>query len=63
VLVVVVDVLDEQRHELAFVPDDGAVDQFVAQGWDPPFGVRVGLRRSWWCADSGDPRSGEDVIE
>ena len=40
---VVVDVLDDQRPELAFVPDDRAVQQFMAQCADPPFGARVRL--------------------
>ncbi len=44
VLVVVSDVLDEQGAELAFVPDDGSVEEFVAKGPHPPFGERVRLR-------------------
>ena len=43
VTVVLVDVLDDQRPELAFVPDDRAVQQFMAQCADPLFGVRVRL--------------------
>ncbi|MEI2697469.1 MAG: hypothetical protein V9E94_03630 [Microthrixaceae bacterium] len=43
VLVVVVDVLDEQCSELFLVPDDRAVEQFVAECADPSFGVRVRL--------------------
>lgn len=40
--VVVVDVVGEEAAELAFVPDEGAVEELVAQGPDPAFGVGVG---------------------
>ena len=43
--VVVVDVLADQRPELAFIADDRAVQQFMAQCADPPFSVRVHLGR------------------
>lgn len=41
-LVVVVDVLAEQSAELALVPDDRPVQQFVAHGAHPPLRERVG---------------------
>ena len=55
--VVVVDELAEEDAELAFVPDEGAVQELVAEGPDPSFGVGVRLRRPrlWvpetrsWC--------------
>ena len=53
--VVVVDVVDEQRPKLAFVPDDGAVEKFVTQRSDPSFGIRVGLRRAWRRHDRPHP--------
>jgi hypothetical protein len=38
---VVLDVLGEELFELSVVPDEGAVDQFVACSADPAFRVRV----------------------
>jgi len=43
-LVVVLDVLFEESFELAFVPDDRAVQEFVAKGPNPSFCIGVGLR-------------------
>lgn len=63
VLVVAVDVLDNHASELPLVPDDGAVKQFVTQGTDPSFGVRVRSGRPRQDPNCGDPRSGEDVVE
>ncbi len=61
--VVVLEVLLKKASQLAFVPDDRAVEELVAQGAYPPFGERVGL----WCpgrdADGRDPGAGEDSIE
>lgn len=37
---VVLDELDEQRPELAFVSDQGAVERFVAHGTEPAFRER-----------------------
>lgn len=48
---------------MGFVPDDGAVQELVAQGFDPSFGVRVCLRRPRWDPDRGDPGPGEDGVE
>jgi hypothetical protein len=42
--VVVLDVFLEQVSELVFVPDDGAVEEFVTESAHPSFGVCVGLR-------------------
>ena len=52
--VVVLDVFLEEASELVFVPDDGPVQEFVAQSPYPSFGVSVCLGRPWWCADCGD---------
>ena len=62
-VVVVLEVFLEQLLELVFVPDDGAVEEFVAECPDPSFGVCVGLRRPRWCSDRGDFGSGEDSVE
>jgi hypothetical protein len=43
-VVVVLDVFLEELLELVFVPDHGAVEEFVTECPDPPFGVGVGLR-------------------
>ncbi len=48
---------------MAFVPDDRAVQEFVAQGSDPPFGVRVGHRRAWRCRDRRDAVGFEHGVE
>ena len=39
--VVGVDVVGGESFELALVPDDGAVEQFAAQGPNPAFGECV----------------------
>ena len=44
IAVVVLEVFVEQLLELVFVPDDGAVEEFVTERAHPPFGVCVGLR-------------------
>ena len=43
--VVVVDVVGDESFELVLVPDDGAVEEFAAQGPDPAFRERVRDRR------------------
>ena len=53
--VVVLEVLVEQSSELAFVPDDRAVEELVAQRANPPLGERVRLRCPWRDPDRGDP--------
>jgi hypothetical protein len=45
--VVVVRVVDDEAFELVLVPDDGAVEEFPADGSDPAFGEGVGN----WCPD------------
>ena len=60
--VVVLDVFLEQPSELGFVPDDGPVQEFVAQRAHPSFGVRVCLRRARWNSDGCDAGPGEDVV-
>ena len=47
--VVVADVIHDQLFELVLVPDDGAVEEFAADGSDPPLCVGVGL----WRPDRG----------
>jgi hypothetical protein len=39
---VVVDVVDDEAFELGLVLDDGAVEEFAADGSDPAFGMAVG---------------------
>ena len=63
VVVVVIDVLDEQRVQLVFVPDDCPVGQLVAQRSDPSFGESVRLGCSWGDSYRGDSRSSEYVVE
>jgi hypothetical protein len=61
--VVVLDVFLEQSSELAFVPDDCSIQQFVAKCSNPTFCVRVGLRRSRRDPNGGDARCFEDCVE
>ncbi len=49
------DVLDEQPPELLLVPDQGPVEQLVAQGADPSLRVGVRLGCSQWDPQRGDP--------
>ncbi len=62
-LVVVHDEVVEEPPELAFVPDQRAVEKFVADGADPSLSEGVRL----WCAGRGDDRlsadGDEDVVE
>ena len=51
VRVVVGDVFVEEPLELAAVPDQGAVEEFVAHATGPSFGEGVGPRCAWWCGD------------
>ncbi len=48
---------------MALVPDEGAVDQFVANGADPPFVECVCSRSARWDGDDRAADSGEYVIE
>ena len=63
VVVVVLDEVVEESVELLLVPDEGAVEEFVADGSDPSFGERVGLWRTWWRLDRLGADGGEDVVE
>ena len=58
-----VDVVDNEPFELVLVPDDGAVEEFAADGADPPFGERI----RYWCAhrrlEDLDPVAAEDLVE
>ena len=60
---VVLDVLDEQCSELALLPDDRWVEEFVAEGADPSLGVRVRLWRARRDPYLCDPRIRENVVE
>jgi hypothetical protein len=62
-VVVVLDVFLEELSMLVFVPDDGAVEEFVTECPDPSFGVCVGLGRPRRCSGRGDCGSGEDSVE
>lgn len=61
--VVVLDVLGEESFELAAVPDDGAIQRFVARCPDSPLGERVRLGCSRRDLDHRDPGAGEHVVE
>ena len=62
VAVVVVDVVDDEPLELALVPDDGAVEQFSADGSDPAFGGGVCHEGTDWGLDAGDSAEQGSVI-
>ena len=53
--VVVLEFLVEQQAQLLFVPDDGSVEEFVAQGANPSLGERVCLRCPWRDPKCRDP--------
>ncbi len=61
--VVVLDVFLEQASELVFVPDDGSVQEFVAQRAHPSFGKRVCLGRSRRYPNSCDVGPCKDSVE
>lgn len=60
---VVLDVLDEQLLELAFVPDDRVVQQFVTHGANPALRERVRHRRTRWGRDRGHTNRFEHGVE
>lgn len=62
VLVVVIGLLDEQRVESTFVPDDRAVED-VSQGANPPLCERVRLGCSGRDPDHNYSRRREHIIE
>jgi len=61
--VVVLEVLDEQHSELAFVPDQGVVEQFGSGGAHEAFGGGVGSWRAGWGVDHVEMVGGEDLVE
>jgi len=63
VLVVVGHELFEEPTQLALVPDQGPVQEFVADGANPAFGEGVGSRSAGWDGDDAGPDRGEHVIE
>ena len=63
VVVVVLEVLDEQLVELAFVPDQGAVEQFGSGGVHEAFSGGVDAGRSGWGVDHVEPVGIEDLVE
>ena len=56
VLVVVVDVLVKERTELAFVPDDRAIEEFVTKCANPSLGVGVRVGRALGDQHHADAR-------
>jgi len=63
VSVVVLDVVDDEALELALVPDDGAVEEFSADGSAPAFGERVGHRRADRTLEDLEVFGAEDLVE
>ena len=61
--VVVLDVVEDETFELAFVPDDGSVEEFASQGSDPSFGERVRDGRSDWGLEDLEFFGSEDLVE
>ena len=63
VLVVVLHELVEQPVELALVPDQGSVEQFVSDAADPAFRKGIGFWGAWWGGDRVCTDGSEDVVE
>ena len=61
--VVVADVVDDEPFELLLVPDDGAVEEFSADGSDPAFGECVSHRRADRCLEDLEAFGSEDLVE
>ena len=61
--VVVVDVVGDESFELVLVPDEGAVEEFAAQGPDPSFGERVCYGRSDGGLEDLEAFGAEDLVE
>ena len=61
--VVVLDVVVEEAAELVLVPDEGAVEEFVADRAHPPLRERVRLRRAWRRRDRLGADGAEHVVE
>ena len=63
VLLVVRDEFIEEASELALVPDQGPVQQFVANGAHPSLSERVGLWCARWSGDDWSADRGERTVE
>jgi len=63
VLVVVLDEFVEEPFELSLVPDEGAVEEFVADGADPALGERIRLGCAGWGLDCVGADGGEHLVE
>ena len=61
--VVVLDVVEDEAFELAFVPDDGSVEEFASQGSDPSFSEGVGYGGSDRCLKDVESFGSEDLVE
>ena len=61
--VVVVNVDAQDALELPAAGDEELVEAVAADGADPAFGERVGLRRPKWGADDLDAVASEDLVE
>ena len=63
VIVVMALVLAKHGGGVPLVDDQGAVEEFAAEGADEAFGDGVGPRRSYRCLDDPDVGGGEDGVE
>ena len=63
VLVVILDEVVEKPTELALIPDQGLVQQFVADGADPSLGECVGSRSAELDGDDRTADRGELIIK
>jgi hypothetical protein len=63
VLIMVVLVLAQGVEQMRLAPDQGAVEEFVAAGLDPPFHDRVNARYPDPAEYDADPGIGEDGVE
>ena len=61
--VVLLDVVVEEVAELSLVPDEGAVEEFVADRPDPPLGERICPRSLSRRQDHLGADGAEDVVE
>ena len=63
VLVVVLDEVVEEPVELVLVPDQGAIQELMADGTNPTFSESVGLWRTWRRSDRFGADGGEHMVE